>query len=98
MKFRKKPVVIEAIQWDGSRDRFNTIYEWANPSGDAISAPITSDGCFDSGDDVQNLCIDTLEGTMLARVGDWIIRGVKGEYYPCKPEVFAATYEPAEEA
>jgi hypothetical protein len=44
-----------------------------------------------------DIYIPTLEGTMLATVGDWIIRGVKGEFYPCKPDIFALTYEPADE-
>ena len=61
MKFRKKPVVIEAEQ---------------------VNAPVE---------------IVTLEGTMRADPGDWIITGVKGERYPCKPDIFAATYEPVEE-
>lgn len=46
----------------------------------------------------ESLYIDTLEGVMEAQPGDWIIRGVKGEVYPCKPDIFAATYEPADSA
>jgi len=61
MKFRKKPIVIEAYQTD---------------------VPVE---------------IHTLEGTMLARPGDWIITGIKGELYPCKPDIFEATYEPVED-
>lgn len=79
--FRKKPVVIEAVQWTG--DNEVDIYalmgdrEWQNVIqviGDVIG-------------------INTLEGTMTAAVGDWIIKGVKGELYPCKPDIFEATYE-----
>ncbi len=77
--FRKKPVVIEAVQWRGN-----------NQSEVADFYPMVS-GAFGS----TSLFIETLEGNMRADVGDWIIRGVKGEYYPCKPDIFAATYEPA---
>lgn len=78
MKFRKKPVVIEAIQWTGQNEG-----ELAN----FMRQPAVSQG--------KGLLIDTLEGEMRADPGDWIIRGVKGEFYPCKPDIFAATYEPA---
>ena len=87
-RFRKKPVVIEAMKWDGN---FDAIYKWANPSGDVASAPVT---CDVNGAPDERLWIDTLEGYMRANPGDWIIRGVKGECYPCKPDIFAATYEP----
>ena len=79
MKFRKKPVVVDAVKWNG--DNFEEV--------EGFDAPITP--APDKG-----LYIDTLEGKMLCRVGDWIIKGVKGEYYPCKPDVFDQTYEPAE--
>ena len=78
-RFRKKPVVIEAVQWDGS---------WATAQF------VTCDFSID--DDSRSLHIPTLEGEMEARVGDWIIRGVQGEFYPCKPDIFAATYEEVE--
>ena len=78
MKFRKKPVVIEAIQWNGQN--YREICFWAG---------FTLDGGMD-----EILRIHTLEGTMEARKGDWIIRGVKGELYPCKPDIFEASYEP----
>ena len=81
MKFRKKPVVIEAIQYNGSN--INEIEQWSSGVVD-LDLP-------------HRLKIKTLEGTMVAKVNDWIIRGVKGEYYPCKPDIFEATYEPAEE-
>jgi hypothetical protein len=79
-RFRKKPVVIEAIRYDGRNA--TEIMVWA---GDAQIAERYIGG----------LSIWTLEGTMEADVGDWIIRGVKGEFYPCKPDVFEATYEAA---
>ena len=81
MKYRKKPVVIEAIQWDATDPTAKKLREW---SDHAVRAHDGS-ACF----------VDTLEGTMEARPGDWIIKGIKGEFYPCKPDIFAATYEPA---
>lgn len=77
-KFRKKPVVIEAVQWTGSNG--NEIVRFITGLPDAEA--------FDE-------TIKTLEGEMHASVGDWIIKGVKGEFYPCKPDIFEATYEPA---
>lgn len=80
MKFRKKPVVIEAVQYDGHT--VHLPYEM----GTAITRSKEGGSCF----------IDTKEGTMECRPNDWIIRGIKGELYPCKPDIFAATYEPAD--
>lgn len=77
MKFRKKPVVIEAIQWTGNN--FTDIAEWAE------------DALWTVGDSVY---VVTLEGTMEASKDDWIIKGVKGEFYPCKPDIFEVSYEP----
>jgi hypothetical protein len=76
-RFRKKPVVIEAVRYDGS---FPLDF-----LGDGEQVRSTDGG--------NALLIDTLEGTMRADIGDWIIRGVKGELYPCKPDIFDATYE-----
>lgn len=90
MKFRKKPVVIEAIQWLG--DKISEVPEWADEAQKKLRA---EDGAvWRQGDTLR---IATLEGTMTAQPGDWIIRGVTGELYPCKPDIFAATYEPAAE-
>lgn len=83
-KFRKKPVVIEAVQWTGANDA--EVSEFCPPSTFAYTASTTSPTR-------ASLCIRTLEGEMRADVGDWIIRGIKGEFYPCKPDIFAATYE-----
>ena len=77
MKYRKKPVVIEA--W------MNTL-EHDMPDWVKDSLVEVDDGA---------LIIGTLEGDMRADVGDWVIRGIKDEVYPCKPDIFAATYEPA---
>lgn len=86
-KFRKKPVVIEAIRFLG-KDSIPEILDWANWTV-AAAGHKTDDGEW-----IPIIEIPTLEGTMIAAPGDWIIRGVKGELYPCKPDIFAATYEP----
>ena len=83
IKFRKKPVVIEAILWDGKKE-----------TADAIGKASAERYVLYDHDIVYDvLYIRTLEGTMQARIGDWIIKGVKGEIYPCKPDIFRATYE-----
>ena len=91
-KYRKKPVVIEALKWDGSshRDMFNFL------DGDHRSpmATIGTNFYIDYGKVVGGLVIKTLEGEHIASIGDYIIKGVKGEFYPCKPDVFETTYEP----
>jgi hypothetical protein len=79
-RFRKKPVVIDAVQWTGDILDAEKVTEFAN--GD----PVGFQG--------DSLTIYTLEGAMTASPGDWLIRGVKGELYPCKPDIFEATYEP----
>lgn len=85
-KFRKKPVVIEAVQWRGDMKPFQP---WLDELGGLPFSVVDpySPEC--------SIKIETLEGTMKAGPKDWIIRGVKGEFYPCKPDIFAATYEPA---
>jgi hypothetical protein len=84
MKFRKKPVVIEATQWTGTPE-----------SMEEIRSLDTGTRYVDFTQD--NVFIETLEGQMTASIGDWIIKGVKGELYPCKPDIFEATYEPVDE-
>ena len=81
MKYRKKPVIIEAVQWTG--DNQSKVIHFAGKSAEFF----VHDQVF----------IKTLEGVMCANVGDYIIRGVAGEYYPCNPDIFAATYEPYKE-
>lgn len=79
-QYRKKPVVIEAALFSG--DNINELWDWAG--ADSIYGPTEkSSSCF----------IETLEGKMEAKVGDYIIKGVSGEFYPCKPDIFAKTYE-----
>jgi hypothetical protein len=79
--FRKKPVVVEATLFDGTNH--DAVLEWIGSTAAYTDA-------------VGNFFIGTLEGDMRAAEGDWIIKGVQGEFYPCKPDVFAATYEPVE--
>ena len=74
--YRKKPVVIEAIQWTGANAV--ELLDWIKPT---------------ARQERSSLIIPTLEGDHEASMGDWIIKGVKGEFYPCKPDIFAATYE-----
>ena len=90
MKFRKKPVVIEAVQVP-MPDQF---VEHGLVLGVFYKHGF---GDFHVADD-KGYDIKTLEGVMHANPGDWIIRGVKGEFYPCKPDIFEATYEPVEES
>lgn len=86
-KFRKKPVVVEAMQYTGD----HLIVHW-------IAQGFGSDGITSRvREEDQELYISTLEGEMHISVGDWIIKGVAGEFYPCKPDIFEQTYEPAEE-
>lgn len=79
--YRKKPVVIEAVQWTGTPTSYSEICLLA---GDEIPS---------HADNPDVLVIKTLEGGMCANVGDYIIKGVKGELYPCKPDIFEMTYE-----
>jgi hypothetical protein len=76
MKYRKKPIIIEATQWFKHGD---------HPAVEPAIRP-------------ENGWVETLEGGHVVTPGDWIITGVKGEHYPCKPDIFAATYEIVEEA
>ncbi len=87
-KFRKKPVVIDAIQFDG-----NNFNEVMNFMQDFHGHKLAFEDAEELSHKTQQLNIRTLEGNMTASKGDWIIKGVKGEFYPCKPDIFAATYE-----
>ncbi|MFB7860123.1 MULTISPECIES: hypothetical protein [Actinomycetes] len=94
-KFRKKPVEIEALQWDGTAAGATPIIDWILSNGGSATYECSNpDRCvqFD-GDNPHFIAILTLEGTMRATLSDWIIRGVQGEFYPCKSEIFAATYD-----
>lgn len=87
MKYRKKPVVIEAIQFTGNNH--HELSKWSNDSV-YVSPGIEPTEHNPTGVYLQ---INTLEGIMTAIVGDYIIKGVRGEFYPCKPDIFEATYE-----
>ena len=78
MKFRKKPVVIDAVQYKKGMKHpaIKTAYD------------------YQDGNKPCGVGINTLEGFMSVEPGDWIIKGIKGEFYPCKPDIFEATYEP----
>jgi hypothetical protein len=76
--YRKKPIVIEAVKWDGDNFRDVCNFTYYNSIGR------TPD---------NGIAIETLEGIMTARLGDYIIKGIRGEFYPCKPDIFEATYE-----
>lgn len=86
MKFRKKPIVIEAEQFvtnnEASSRNINSVVAWIKNGGGQARH------------DETDIYIQTLEGEMKATVGDWIIQGVNGEFYPCKPDIFEKTYEP----
>lgn len=87
-QFRKKPVVIDAVQY----------HPHVNCAAVAafLGYEHSESDCAAAGGDI-NWLIPTLEGTMEASPGDWIIRGVQGEFYPCKPNIFTATYEPVQQ-
>lgn len=91
LKFRKKPVEIEAFQL--TETNRGEILNWARSYAE-LGHQI---GAVPANDHPHQMFIHTLEGIMLADVGDWIIRGVQGEFYPCKPDIFEATYESVNE-
>lgn len=86
MKFRKKPVVIEAVQFVDDSETLAKISEFVNHTVR-----------IDYGSTPTEIKILTLEGVMIANLGDWIIKGVNGEFYPCKPDIFEKTYEKVED-
>ena len=88
-RYRKKPVVIEAFKWTGGPAQLEDP-EWIV---DAIKRQEVWFGVNDEKDTNPIMFIATLEGTHRANVGDYIIKGIKGEIYPCKPDIFEATYE-----
>lgn len=112
-KYRKKPLMIEAVQWPGTATAATPVIDWILSSGGtarySCGAPASPDcptpqyhvthhycpSC-PFNDAAEKISIDTLEGVITASPGDWVIRGVQGEFYPCKPDIFAATYERAE--
>ena len=85
MKFRKKPVVVEA--WEFTRKALGDVGSWVRRYQNDIKL------VSQYGGEVLYIEIKTLEGTMRAELGDYIIKGVQGEFYPCKPDIFEATYD-----
>lgn len=86
-QYRKKPVVVEAVLFNGSSSQANILKQWM-AGQEYVHHPVMTR-------DLVDLEIETLEGTMTARPGDWIVKGVQGEFYPVKGDIFLATYEPA---
>lgn len=94
MKYKTKPVEIEAIQWDGKNRE--EIFDFV---GKELEVNLESETAYVAGQGapIFSLTIPTLEGDHKAMQGDFIIRGLKGEYYPCKPDIFEMKYKPVKE-
>lgn len=87
-KYVKKPVVIEAVQWTG--ENYDECMNFMGQDcGNKVAYEDYEELCVESG----NIYIDTLEGKLIASKNDWIIKGVKGEFYPCKSDIFELTYD-----
>ena len=95
MKYRKKPVVIEAeqLRWNNWSEICEFVPKESFGGGVYLDDKTLEELPPDKTSNTMGLKIKTLEGTMLAKQGDYIIKGVKGEFYPCKPDIFAETYE-----
>ena len=91
MKYRKKPVVIEAVQWTGKNHR--EMYDFLEGKPDGYIEAFGKNFYIDHDKVYGGLIIKTLEGEHIASIGDYIIKGVQGEFYPCKPDIFEQTYE-----
>lgn len=93
-RYRKKPVVIEGMQFDGTAKSAKDIIDWAMSHDSIIGYRCTNEHEVCKGEDSEHMLkIRTLEGDMYAKKGWWIIKGVKDEFYPCEPEIFDMTYE-----
>ncbi len=92
-KFRKKPLVVEAMQFDGTRVSFEEIFAWMD--GENVDSPMLG---YEGPDDdhPESFRVRTTAGQIRTMPGDWVIRDIKGEFYPIKPDMFALTHEPAE--
>lgn len=87
-KYVKKPVVIEAVHWTG--ENYDECMNFMGENcGNKLAYEDYQEHCINTGE----IHIDTLEGRLTASKNDWIIKGVKGEFYPCKPDIFALTYD-----
>lgn len=91
MQFRKKPVIIDAVKWSGDDRGVEAVRAFCpdaeGPHEDRLRTGYSAPYLY--------FRIETAEGVMRAEPGDWIIKGIKGEFYPCKPDIFEATYEVA---
>lgn len=99
-RYRKKPVVIEATQWNGTADDADRVITWVlDNDGNATYWCRNPKACAQAGHatGTHDIRLRTLEGDMLARAGWWLVRGVEGEFYPVRDDIFAATYEPEQE-
>lgn len=99
-KFRKKPVVVEAVKFTGGAEAATPIIDWVLENGGTASWHESYHPSWKLNFEKpvpEGIRIETLEGTMNALVNDWIIKGVKGEFYSCKPDIFEVTYEPIKE-
>lgn len=92
-QFRKKPVVIDAVQFHGPN--LHEVVSFVEGKAPTIHTSYAGEAwhTYEGMVKENGFKIETLEGVMTAQPGDWIIKGVKGEFYPCKPDIFAATYE-----
>lgn len=106
LKYRKKPVVIEAMRFAGTNAETHAVYQWVekNTLGTFDFVEVTDEGKLRPASGVSidpsdgRMVISTLEGLQWVSVGDYVIRGMGGEFYSCRPEVFEATYEQETEA
>ena len=85
-KFRKKPVVVEAVRWNGSSRMAGSIVDWIDRAGRSARIDMLNGGH-------EAIFIETPEGTVFARGGDWIVQDAKGDFYPVAPDAFAEAYE-----
>ena len=92
-KYRKKPVVIEAVVWTGGNHREMFDFLTNNTMTDKLIEPYGKNFRIDHSRVEGGLIIKTLEGEHIASIGDYIIKGVEGEFYPCKPDIFEKIYE-----
>lgn len=93
MKYQKKPVVIEAFKYDGDLKGADGKYYVPNWAVEAYEKGIMRYGALKPDESPCELFIDTLEGTHHVSVGDYVIQGIQGELYPCKPDIFEASYD-----
>lgn len=89
-RYRKRPVVVEALKYMGTNASLNELSSWMGRQLETLN--VDAQGQIMVGG-LMRVEIKTLEGTMVAEPGDYVIKGVAGEFYPCKPEIFLGTYE-----